>query len=289
MGTNRIINSSFWDDEKVIDFTTEEKLFWAYCLTNPHTSLLGIYKFVPKIAAFELGFTQEKVEELLHRFESNYNLIRFNPETFELAIKNALRYSIAKGGTPILEALKREGNQVRDTSLFEFIMPAASESNNETIIRFYDEYLRHINTDNNENVANRNANRDANLHKHKHKQKQKHSEELIILGDFGKINLSTKHLAILKAKEPEAWEQIIKEIDRYLASKPSKAKELLGNSEGTLAYSLAWAERNRKYDAERRTDKGSKKGNVRKPTKDEELERIFKTSNQEEAIDGTQG
>ena len=63
-GISRIVNTSFWEDEKVInDFSPEDKLFLLYVLTNPHTTQLGIYKLIPKVAAFELGYSKEDIEK----------------------------------------------------------------------------------------------------------------------------------------------------------------------------------------------------------------------------------
>ena len=44
MGIKRVVDVDFWNDEKVMDlFTPEDKLFFLYLLTNPHTTQLGIY------------------------------------------------------------------------------------------------------------------------------------------------------------------------------------------------------------------------------------------------------
>ena len=59
---NRVVSTSFWEDETIVnDFSPEDKYFYLYLITNPHTSQLGIYKLVPKTAAFELGYSKEAV------------------------------------------------------------------------------------------------------------------------------------------------------------------------------------------------------------------------------------
>ena len=61
----RVVSTSFWEDPKVTTlFTPEDKYFMLYLLTNPHTTQLGIYQFVPKIAAFEMGYSTEAVTEI---------------------------------------------------------------------------------------------------------------------------------------------------------------------------------------------------------------------------------
>ena len=67
----RVIGTDFWLDEKVVDmFSPEDKLFYLYLLSNPHTTQLGIYPVAKKVMAFELGYSLESVKVLLDRFEN---------------------------------------------------------------------------------------------------------------------------------------------------------------------------------------------------------------------------
>lgn len=140
---NRVISTSFWDDETVVtEFSPEDKYFYLYLLTNPHTTQLGIYRFVPKVAAFELGYSTEAVIVLLERFENKYNMIRFNKETSEIAIKNYLRHSIMKGGKPVYDCLLKEESLVKDKSLLVYIYNNLSNIDNINIT--VKEYINHI-------------------------------------------------------------------------------------------------------------------------------------------------
>ena len=49
-----------------------------YILTNPYTTQIGIYKISIKQMAFDLGFTKPYVKSTLEKFESEYNIIRYN-------------------------------------------------------------------------------------------------------------------------------------------------------------------------------------------------------------------
>ena len=52
MGVKRVIDVSFWTDDKVVEhFSPEDKYFMLYILTNPHTTQLGIYPLSTKMAA----------------------------------------------------------------------------------------------------------------------------------------------------------------------------------------------------------------------------------------------
>ena len=121
MGIKRIVCTAFWSDDKVMDvFSPEDKLFFLYLMTNPHTTQLGVYHINKKMMAFELGYSMESVGILIDRFQ-DYDLIRYSPETSEVAIKNYLRHSIVKGGKPVEDLLEREIKQVKNKSLLRYV------------------------------------------------------------------------------------------------------------------------------------------------------------------------
>ena len=121
MGIKRIVCTDFWSDDKVMDvFTPEDKLFFLYLMTNPHTTQLGVYHINKKMMAFELGYSMESVGILIDRFQE-YDLIKYSPETSEVAIKNYLRHSIVKGGKPVEDLLEREIKQVKNKSLLRYV------------------------------------------------------------------------------------------------------------------------------------------------------------------------
>lgn len=119
MGIKRIVDTSFWEDEKVELFTPEEKYFWLYLLTNPHTRQLGIYHITKKQMAFHLGYDIETVTKLLNRFEKEYGLIRYAES--EIAIKNFLKHSIVKGGKPVEDCLLSDMAMIKHKSLIKWV------------------------------------------------------------------------------------------------------------------------------------------------------------------------
>lgn len=122
MSVKRVVDTSFWSDDKVIDnFSPEDKLFMLYLLTNPHTTQLGVYTLSRKQAAFEIGWSVETIGTLLDRFERVYKIIKCSPETNEIAIVNFLRYSIIAGGKPVADLLQKEIMQVKDKSLLVYV------------------------------------------------------------------------------------------------------------------------------------------------------------------------
>ena len=115
MEIGRVVNTKLWKDEKVENFTPEEKYFWLFLLTNPETTQLGIYHITYKTMAFYTGYEIETCRKLIDRFENEYEMIKYSEN--EIAIKNFLRYGVNKGGKPIEDLLNKEINQVQDKDL----------------------------------------------------------------------------------------------------------------------------------------------------------------------------
>ena len=157
MAIKRIVSTEFWTDKKVVEqFTPEDKLFFLYLLTNPHTTQLGIYPFIPKIAAFEIGYSKDTVLNLIERFEK-YGLIRYSNVSSEIAVKNYLKHSIVKGGTPVYDLLVKESNLVKDKSLLRFVLSANNDSLNDTVRKFISDTEK----DNDNEKDNNNDNEDS--------------------------------------------------------------------------------------------------------------------------------
>ena len=152
MGIKRIVDTDFWTDDKVmVEFSPEDRLFMLYLLTNPHTTQLGVYKILPKQMAFELGYSSDTINVLLDRFETKYNIVRYSKATSEIAVRNYLKYSIVKGGKPVLDLLTKEANRVKDKSLLAYIEESASLSENSTVKEFCDLFNENENDNDNDN------------------------------------------------------------------------------------------------------------------------------------------
>lgn len=122
MTNYRTVRVNFWNNPIVLDeMTPEDKYFYIYLLTNPHTTRIGIYRIVKKQMAFDLGYSIESVQTLIERFINYHKLIRYNPETKELAIKNWGRENLQKGGKSIMNSILSELKEVDDTSLIQYV------------------------------------------------------------------------------------------------------------------------------------------------------------------------
>lgn len=110
MALYRNIHLSFWQDTKVTDdFTPEDRYFYLYLLTNPHTNLCGCYEISIKQMANEMGYDARKVGKLIERFSSIHNLIRYSQSGRELLIFHWSKYnwtSSEKFRKPLLQEIQ---------------------------------------------------------------------------------------------------------------------------------------------------------------------------------------
>lgn len=97
MAIYRTVHLSFWTDTKVDDdMTPEEKYFFLYLITNPHTNLCGCYEISMKAMVRETGYNEDTVNRLLRRLEKVHKVIRYDPSTKEILVINWGRYNWSK-------------------------------------------------------------------------------------------------------------------------------------------------------------------------------------------------
>lgn len=110
MALYRNIHLSFWQDTKVTDdFTPEDRYFYLYLLTNPHTNLCGCYEISIKQMTNEMGYDAKKVGKLIDRFSFTHNLIRYARSERELLIFHWSKYnwtSSEKFRKPLLQEIQ---------------------------------------------------------------------------------------------------------------------------------------------------------------------------------------
>lgn len=94
MAIYRSIQLSFWSDPKVSDeFTPEDKYFYLYLLTNPHTNASGCYELSTRQMSIETGYSQETIQRLIQRFAIVHDVIRYSKDNKELLIINWYKYN----------------------------------------------------------------------------------------------------------------------------------------------------------------------------------------------------
>ena len=158
MGIKRIVDTAFWTDGKVDEFTPEDKYFMLYLLTNPFSTQLGIYEISIKQVAFQLGYSMDAVKNLIDRFENKYGIVVYSPNTNEIAIKNFLRHSIIKGGKPVEDCIKKELQKVKNKKLIFQVFKhiAGKDDLNCTVKKIISEYKNETDNDNDNDNDNEN-------------------------------------------------------------------------------------------------------------------------------------
>ena len=122
MAIFRNIQMTFWTDPKIADdFTPEDKLFYLYLLTNPHTNLCGCYEISIKQMADDTGYTRERVEKLVARLEEDHKVIIYSKETREVLLVNWHKYNWTSS-EKFRKPLFNEIQTVKNTEFKAFLM-----------------------------------------------------------------------------------------------------------------------------------------------------------------------
>lgn len=94
MATYRNIQISFWTDSKVADdFTPEDKYFYLYLMTNPHTNTCGCYELSIRQMSIETGYAKETIIKLINRMENVHGVIKYSQENKEVLLINWRKYN----------------------------------------------------------------------------------------------------------------------------------------------------------------------------------------------------
>ena len=121
MATYRNVHITFWTDSKVDDdFTPEDKYFYLYLLTNPHTNLCGCYEISMKQMTRETGYNEDTVKALLNRMENVHGVIQYDPHTKEVLIKKWGRYNWANSPKTMTGA-KKIAEQIKSVSFRRYV------------------------------------------------------------------------------------------------------------------------------------------------------------------------
>ncbi|MGG3519527.1 DnaD domain protein [Bacillus pseudomycoides] len=200
MALYRPVQVSFWQDAKVIEeMTPEDKLFNLYLLTNPCTTQIGVYQITKKQMAFDLGYSMESINALLDRFENHHKLVKYNPETRELAIINWGKYNLNRGGKPIEDCVHKELDGVTDISLVGLVTPKVK---NDKIRAIFEEFLAVNDTyDDTLTIS-------GEKEKEKEKEKQQQKEECMDVVEVNPISFYEQNFGFITpfiAEGIHAW------------------------------------------------------------------------------------
>lgn len=121
MAIYRTVCLSFWTDPKIADdFTPEDRYFYLYLFTNPHTNLCGCYEMSIRQIASETGYSKETIERLLERFSKIHQVAHYSKETKEILLVNWHKYNWTaseKFRKPLSEQIKK----VKDATFRKYL------------------------------------------------------------------------------------------------------------------------------------------------------------------------
>lgn len=71
MAVQRVVETSFWDDEYIVTLSKDEKLLFLYLLTNPLTNIAGVYQITLRRISFDTGLSDPELLVILSKFEKD--------------------------------------------------------------------------------------------------------------------------------------------------------------------------------------------------------------------------
>ncbi len=113
----RPVDIEFWQDEFILELSSEQKLTYIFLLTNRRTTQCGIYNIGLTIAQLELQFSEEKIKEHLKFFQEKGKLF-YNHENKEVMLLNWYKYNNIHNHKNIRICINKELKRIKTT---EFI------------------------------------------------------------------------------------------------------------------------------------------------------------------------
>ena len=133
MALYRQLYITFWSDPKVDDdFSPEDKYFYLYLLTNPHTSISGCYEISMKQCTRETGYTEDSVRKLLKRLSDVHGVIKYDPQTKEVLLLNWHKYNWSKSPN-FIRGIKETLPYIKNREFKEYIISKLNNGQSGTV------------------------------------------------------------------------------------------------------------------------------------------------------------
>lgn len=118
----RNISPSFWTDSKVDeDFTPEDKYFYLYLLTNPHTNICGCYEITLKQMSQETGYNVDTLKKLLDRMENVHRVARYSATNREVLLVNWGKYNWTRS-SKLVAAVEITATYIKTARFRDYIL-----------------------------------------------------------------------------------------------------------------------------------------------------------------------
>ena len=133
MAKYRAISLNFWTDSKIVDdFTPEDRYFYLYLFTNPHTNLVGCYEISVRQMVNETGYSKDTIERLINRFADIHKVIDYSEETKEILLINWYKYNWT-ASDKFRKSLLEQINYVKNNAFREYLMQIFESPNYDTV------------------------------------------------------------------------------------------------------------------------------------------------------------
>ena len=124
MAIYRQVQTSFWTDTKVADdFTPEDRYFYLYLFTNPHTNLSGCYEVGKRQMSNETGYSVDTIDRLIKRMSEIHRVIAYSDSTKEILLLNWWRYNWTSSER-FRKSLLNEIDHIKDDAFRQYITDA---------------------------------------------------------------------------------------------------------------------------------------------------------------------
>lgn len=189
MAIYRNVHLSFWTDNKVTDdFTPEDKYFYLYLLTNPHTNLCGCYEFSFKQMSDETGYNKDTIIRLLDRFQNIHKVLMYSIDTKEVLLLNWGKYNWTKSeklDKPIASQIEK----VKSIDFKRVLIDLINERDTVSI-----PYAYPTDTTDTDTVTDSDSSKKKEIVKRKHEEELKReNEEICNIVDYLNQKLGTKY------------------------------------------------------------------------------------------------
>ena len=223
MALTRTIQLSFWTDSKVVDdFTPEDRYFYLYLMTNPHTNVCGCYEISIKQMSDETGYSKETVEKLINRMVNVHKVICFSNDTKEILLLNWSKYNWTRSDK-FQVAVEREISHVKEVSFRDYLTDIYNGVDTVSIRYPYGmdtSFSLYSNTNN----LNTNSNKDIN----KSNIKKSYFNDPDLDDLFNELLEQRKKQKVVNTER--AIQMLVKKVYEYSNGNKQAALEIIGQS-----------------------------------------------------------
>ena len=93
-----MLDTKFWSDNYISELDPSEKLIFLYFITNPFTTICGIYEITLRQIALDTGFDKEMILKILNRFSDDEKIYYINGW---VCVKNFAKHQVLTGSVEI--------------------------------------------------------------------------------------------------------------------------------------------------------------------------------------------